>query len=514
MTVPRISHTLQRVKDEVITDIGLAVPFYHDKGLTLKALIAALKEFGDDITGEDPSSIDERQNLDRQLTTIYTAWRAELVRIISESKESVEITIGIGDALIDAFSFKTLEDTKEIFRYDREEGVWVSNGRSFIEKVIKGYALHLSKHQIDEIIYHIQTSTYADREEFIGCIAGNLLHVRNGWLNMDTLELLPHTKEMLSTSKIAASFDRKAGPVEFVKIINQALDPEYRPQLLKILGHFLIPDCRYEKMAIFVGEGHNRKGTIIFAISAVLGAKNCCHISLQDISDDKFASAGFYGKMANLVADLSSKKIAYTGRLKELVSGDWIRAQHKHRQPFDFRNSAKMLFSANEIPESSDQTNAYFRRLVILPFSNFFEIDSTLQERLTTEYELSGILNLMVWGRKLLITEGFEDIPIEKIRLLYNKNASIIREFLDKECVIDLQNEKYMTLSETLQSAYKGFGEKKGKNRRTLDIRQLGEELNKLGVAHKQLGPRNNRRYYYIGIVLRSEITKSQQTLV
>ena len=37
-----------------------------------------------------------------------------------------------------------------------------------------------------------------------------------------------------------------------------------------------------------------------------------------------------------------------------LVSGDFIRAQKKYGQPFEFSNYAKLIFSANEIPQSED----------------------------------------------------------------------------------------------------------------------------------------------------------------
>jgi hypothetical protein len=62
----------------------------------------------------------------------------------------------------------------------------------------------------------------------------------------------------------------------------------------------------------------------------------------------------------------------YTGTFKMLVSGDTIRAQKKHGQPFDFRNVAKLIFSANEIPESNDQTYGYFKRWMILLFDKIF----------------------------------------------------------------------------------------------------------------------------------------------
>lgn len=435
---------------------------------------------------------------------------------IEDNERSVDITYKIGNTLLRQHRFKTMPDTKEIYRYDDIEGIWQNNGVVFIEDLLKKNGLKLSSHNIREILYHVQTSTYEERRNFRGVIDGNMLHVANGWLNMDTLELEPHTPDKLSIAKIPTPYDRTAGPVEFVKMINEALDPEYRRRLFKIMGNLLEADCKHEKATLLVGEGHNRKGSTIFAIHSTIGKENCCAISLQEIAEDRFAAADFYGKMANLVADLSAQKISNTGRFKELVSGDLIRAQRKHQQPFQFHNTAKMIFSTNNIPPSDDQTYAYFRRWEIIPFYRSFDKDPTLQERLSTEKERSGILNLMLYGRRLLKEEGFDETSIERIRFLYNRNASVAKDFLVEECMIDFNQEDAKTRTTTLHDAYVDYCvEKKHKKRSERDalVRQLGEELNRLGVERKQRGPRAEREYYYIGIILKSELSKVQTQL-
>lgn len=436
---------------------------------------------------------------------------------IVENEKPIDTTYKVGNMLLQQYKFKTYADTKEMLRYDHNYGYWTKDGAVFIESLIKSNGLKLSKHQISEVLYHVQTSSYVERSNFVGAIDGNLLHVSNGWLNMDTLDLSPHTSEKLSTSKIPTAFDRNAGPVEFTRMINAALpEPEYRLRLCKVMGNLLVSDARYEKATLLVGEGHNRKGSIIFGVHSVLGKENCCSVSLQELSEDRFATADFYGKMANIVADLSNQKVTYTGRFKELVSGDFIRAQEKHRPSFHFSNYAKFIYSTNEIPPSVDQTNAYMRRWEIIPFYISFDRDPTLQVRLRAPNEMSGILNLMLWGRRLLIKEGFDEVSIERVRFLYNQNASAAKDFITQECVIDFNQDDFKTRTDTLQEAYVMYSiekkHKKKKDREAL-IRQLGEELRKLGIENRQRGPRNVRDRYYIGIRLKSEINKVQTEL-
>jgi phage/plasmid-associated DNA primase len=121
-----------------------------------------------------------------------------------------------------------------------------------------------------------------------------------------------------------------------------------------------------------------------------------------------------------------------------LVSGDPMKAEKKHCQPFDFENYAKLFFSANEIPQSEDKTYAYFRRWIIFFFENVYDNDSNLIDRLTTEKEMSGLLNLAIIGLKQLIKDnGFIHIDdIAKIEKDYTLNSNNVERLVRERCEI------------------------------------------------------------------------------
>ena len=158
----------------------------------------------------------------------------------------------------------------------------------------------------------------------------------------------------------------------------------------------------------------------LMSVNTTVGKQNVSHPTLQELLGDRFASADLNCKLVNVFADLEADKLVNTGRFKALVSGDSIRAQRKHQQAFSFRNYAKLIFSTNKIPESMDNSYAYYRRWVILPFDRIFEgekEDTDLISKLTTEEELSGLLNLAQKGLTKLIKEGgFKETPVEKIK--------------------------------------------------------------------------------------------------
>jgi P4 family phage/plasmid primase-like protien len=170
---------------------------------------------------------------------------------------------------------------------------------------------------------------------------------------------------------------------------------------------------------MLVGSGSNGKSVFLKIIEALVGSQNTSHISLQDLDKDRFAAAGLYCKMVNTFADLKQLKLTSSGNFKMLVSGDSIRAQNKFKDPFSFRNYAKLIFSANKIPESDDETYAYYRRWLILEFEKIFDEDrdTRLIDKLTTPEELSSLLNLaLIALKKLRNDNGFKDISVERVR--------------------------------------------------------------------------------------------------
>jgi len=97
LSFPRISHTLKRIGHVVVVeDLGVGVTFHpNNRDLTFNMLLHKLKDYGDDVTGNDQASVNERHNLDKQLEGIYTVWNAELVnRKVSEQEELATYVLG------------------------------------------------------------------------------------------------------------------------------------------------------------------------------------------------------------------------------------------------------------------------------------------------------------------------------------------------------------------------------------------------------------------------------------
>lgn len=121
-----------------------------------------------------------------------------------------------------------------------------------------------------------------------------------------------------------------------------------------------------------------------------------------------------------------------------------------------------MFFSANRIPETYDESDAYFRRKVILGFPNRFEgkrDDPDLIKKLTTESELSAIFNILMIALRRLLRDNnifVKDKTIEQRRERYILAASPIDAFLEDAVAEDSVESDEVT-KEALYQAYKRF---------------------------------------------------------
>jgi len=205
--------------------------------------------------------------------------------------------------------------------------------------------------------------------------------------------------------------------------------------LFEIIGYTLYPEYILHKAVMLVGDGSNGKSTYLKLHKAILGSQNVISIPLQDLTepDKRFVAAQLYRKLANIYADLPQKALRETGIFKVLTGEDYITADRKFRDPITFRNYAKMIFSANELPEVKDMTYAFWRRWIVIEFPNKFPEDPTFFERTFTEDEIEGIIIVAlyafrnVWIRKRF---SFEESP-EDYKRVWLRNVSSVYAFME-----------------------------------------------------------------------------------
>ncbi|EJE7236785.1 DNA primase, partial [Clostridium botulinum] len=85
----------------------------------------------------------------------------------------------------------------------------------------------------------------------------------------------------------------------------------------------------------------------------------------------------------------------------------------KGRDPFDFKNYSKLIFSANELPRINDLSGGLKRRLIFIPFNAHFskkdkDYDPFILDKLTSPDAMEYLLKLALEGlNRVLINHSF-----------------------------------------------------------------------------------------------------------
>jgi len=267
------------------------------------------------------------------------------------------------------------------------------------------------------------------------------LCVANGLLDPLTGDLGPHTPEVVVLNRIPVAWDPRAECPSIDAFLLEVLPADAQGFIEEVIGLALYASNPFRVAVLLLGPGANGKSVLLVVISALVGPSNVANVPLQVITENRFAAAELFGKLANICGDLDARAVKQTDVFKMLTGGDPILAERKHRDHFSFTSYATPIFSANEAPLSSDQSQAWFDRWQIVPMDRRIPEDRRdphLAQKLTTAAELQGLLVRGVAGLRRLLERGRFDPPasVRAAAERYRDRLDTVRGFVADECVL------------------------------------------------------------------------------
>ena len=222
------------------------------------------------------------------------------------------------------------------------------------------------------------------------------VNVQNGIIDTVSGELRPHSPTFRSPIQLRVNYDPTADCPRIRQFVAEVFPGDAQILGYEIAGWLCVPEINLQKAVLLLGAGANGKSTYLNLLTALLGQNNVSRVPLHDFGGNRFKPADLYGKLANLCGDLPPK-VGDSAMFKMIVGGDSISAERKYGHPFAFTPFCRLVFSANELLDSSDFSLAFLRRWVVVPFPNTFDetqADEHLLKKLTTSEELSGLFNM------------------------------------------------------------------------------------------------------------------------
>lgn len=307
------------------------------------------------------------------------------------------------------------------------------------EKVIKiNDELHIYKDnyycgdskEIEKVMLkYIKNSTNANRTEvlrYLDLLCKNskmanpkYITLSNGIFDLESKELLEFNSSYIIKNKIPWSYN----PDAYSEVMDKTLDKicckdkQLRLLIEEMIGYTLFRRNELGKAFILTGQGANGKSTLLEVLNDLLGEENIASVSLEELNH-RFKTFQLEGKLANLGDDISNKYIEDNSTFKKLVTGEKVNVERKGRDPFDFKNYSKLIFSANELPRINDLSGGLKRRLIFIPFNATFskkdkDYDPFILDKLTSPDAMEYLLKLALEGlNRVLINHSFTNAKV------------------------------------------------------------------------------------------------------
>ena len=316
----------------------------------------------------------------------------------------------MSDYVQESHHFLATSQNSDLWIYHPETGIWKPDGSEKLHKICEDLLQHRWRRaHVAEVETHVRHGNYVPITDLGGPI--NKLVVKNGVLDLETRQLQPFTHDLYATTAIPVAYNPDADCPRTKKFFSEVVPEKKVPVLEEITGYCLHRSYPIAVITILTGTGANGKTVFLRLLAAFLGVDNYSSVDIQNLTEESFRAAELYSKLANISGDLPSKPIKDSGLIKKATGQDPITAAKKYRDPFQFFNYGKLIFSANEVPDTYDDSDAFYRRINLAEFPNKFEpddpkTDPNLIEKLTTPEELSGLLNLALDGLDRLLSKG------------------------------------------------------------------------------------------------------------
>ncbi len=428
----------------------------------------------------------------------------DIVEVEGEDRITVNYT-KLTDYLINRYCIVTFKKIMYVYRDGRfVEGE--DTVRKTIELIMRKYGI-ADKKKVEgvksEVVKRIYDLTFFPEYPF-NLLGKEFIPVKNGVLwRENSYKLLPHSPFFLYTFRLPVKWDPNATCPRIEKFISEVVAPENQPILYEIPASCLLMSSNYHFAYMLVGSGSNGKSTYLTLVERLLGQENIANVALQDLIRDKFKTYQLVGKLANIYADLPKNAIYDTGKFKVLTGGDRVTVERKFKDPFEARITARMIFSANELPEVNDRTYAFWRRWIVVEFPNQFPPNPDLIEELTTEEELSGFFNKVLEALTRIEIKGpTKNETVEKIMEEWMSRSNSVYAFVKER--IEKDPKSY----ETKDDVYAAYVEFCDENElKAVDKRVFAKELMRLvpGVRPERKRVAGMRVQVWVGIRLKNK---------
>ncbi|MCL5028276.1 MAG: phage/plasmid primase, P4 family [Bacteroidetes bacterium] len=351
--------------------------------------------------------------------------------------------------------------------YEYNNGVWTHLDEDKLNMLIE--TLLMETHQpeyvkVSEIHSLVKRLKCRSRLSFEGNFNNDkfILNLKNGLFDLRTFTLLPHNKSYKTNVQFPIEYDANASCKLFEEKLFEIFDGNevVVDHFLNWMMYTLLPTYEHEKALLLYGKGGNGKSVLMDVWGRLIGTKNISNQELSDLASDRnYSVYQLVNKYANFSKEVSTLE-KESNIFKSLTGNDVMPARQIREKPMEFRNIARLIMSANQLPKFKVVDTAIIRRFDIIKFEKRFDGIADTQLNIKLRKELPGILNLVLSKAKNIIhpdgSVHFETPSIIEQNLnLFNETSTSTAEFVNDMCKLSsIEKMEYATTLKAMYDAY------------------------------------------------------------
>lgn len=225
---------------------------------------------------------------------------------------------------------------------------------------------------------------------------------------------------------------------EMDKIFEEWVGKDYVQTLYQILAFCCVPKYFLHRIFCLIGRGSNGKSKFLTLLGNFIGVENICSTELDNLINSRFESARLFKKLVCVMGETNFAELKRTSILKKITGEETMGFEFKNKTPFQDYQYAKLIIATNTLPTTTDKTDGFYRRWVILDFPNQFSEKSDVLSRIPKkEYNnlARKCIKIIV---HLLVKRAFENEgTIEDRRKKFEDKSDPLNKFLKENTFVN-----------------------------------------------------------------------------
>lgn len=287
----------------------------------------------------------------------------------------------VADIIQSANYFLTFRENKEMWNYDKDEGIYKPLAHTFIEESCQRMIQKCKRSAVLEVVDTIRRNrTMIYMKDLF---ESKHINTQNGILDPIFFILKPHSPEYLTYTKLPFSINFNARNLKLWKHILTIIDVKDINLFMELIWICISWNNPFKKMFIFKGETNTQKSTLADILVWIIGIDNVAREKPEQYlrKGSRFSTSKFIGKRINIASEIGNFDEIMLENQKALVGAELQNTERKGdntERHFD-PNKFVFLYTTNKLGKiySSINDSSVVTRFQFLIFKNKISDEKT-----------------------------------------------------------------------------------------------------------------------------------------